>query len=103
MADKIYPKGIRVFPPRAGAPEWVLGTILLTPAELTAWLADNAQYLTDYKGNPQLRCQLLKGKDGPYITVDTYKAPEKAADESKAFNEMMDDGFKPNNDLPDGF
>jgi len=89
MADKVYPKGIRVFKPREGAPDWVLGTVLVTPSELNEWLAANAQYLTDYKGSPQLRCQLLKGKDGPYITVDTFKPEAKQPDQ--AFNKMMED------------
>ena len=72
--EKVYPKGIRVFKPRDGAPEWVLGTVLVTPHEIQQWIADNAQYMTDYQGNPQLKLDLLKGKDGPYVAVNTYKA-----------------------------
>ena len=77
MAEKIYPKGIRCFPARQGAPEWVLGSILVTPKELQEWIAANQQYMGEYQGNPQLKLDLLKGKDGPYIAVNTYKAGEK--------------------------
>ena len=77
--EKVYPKGIRVFKPRDGAPEWVLGTVLVTPHELQQWIADNAQYMTDYQGNPQLKLDLLKGKDGPYVAVNTYKPQSSTA------------------------
>lgn len=73
MADKIYPKGIRIFKPREGAPDWVLGTMIVTPSELEQWVKDNQQYMSDYNGTAQLKCDLLKGKDGPYIAVNTYK------------------------------
>lgn len=99
--EKIYPKGIRVFKPNAGAPEWVLGTLLLTPHELLAWIEQNKQYMSEYQGNPQLRCQLLKGKDVPYITVDTYKKTEAVPEQTnQAFNTLMD---APTSDFPDGF
>ena len=73
MAEKLYPKGVRCFAPRSGAPDWVLGQILITPHELLEWIAANQQYMGEYQGNPQLKLDLLKGKDGPYIAVNTYK------------------------------
>ena len=73
MADKIYPKGVRVFAPRQGAPSFVKGAVVITPNELIAWLRDNPDYLSDYKDQKQLRLDLLEGKDGLYVTVNTYK------------------------------
>lgn len=73
MAEKIYPKGLRCFAPRQGAPDFVLGTLIVTPSELSAWVEANQQYMTEYKGTPQLRLDLLKGNDGPYVAVNTYK------------------------------
>ena len=74
MADKIYPKGIRVFKPREGAPDWVLGQVVVTPVELVEWVQANLQYTSEYNGSKQIKLDLLKGKDGPYIAVNTYKA-----------------------------
>lgn len=81
MADKIFPDGIRVFKPRAGAPAFVKGSIVVTPNDLVAWLKKNPGYLKDYKGTKQLNLDLLEGKDGGlYMAVNTYtpaaKEPE---------------------------
>lgn len=73
---KIYPKGLRTFKPHDNAPDFVKGTLLITPNELIEWLKDNSQYLTDYKGAKQLKCQILDGKDGLYFQVDTWKKDE---------------------------
>lgn len=73
MAEqKIYPKGLRTFDKNANAPEFVLGTLIITPNELVAWLKENANYLTDYNGTKQLKLQILKGEKGVYFTVDTF-------------------------------
>lgn len=82
MADKIYPKGLRGFKPHATAPEFVLGTLIITPSELTGWMNENASLATDYKGTPQFRCQILKGDNGPYIVLDQYKAKEQHSEPS---------------------
>jgi hypothetical protein len=71
--DKVYPKGISVFNPRQGAPTFVKGTAVITLEELNDWASQNAQYLSDYKGQAQLKLNILEGDNGLYITVDTYK------------------------------
>jgi hypothetical protein len=48
-------------------------------------LKSNSNLLTDYKGEKQLRLQILSGKDGPYVCVDTYKPKEKVEDTSLPF------------------
>lgn len=73
MAEKIYPEGIRVFPKREKAPDFVKGSILITPNKLITWLKANENYLDEYKGEKQLRLDLLENEKGLYLTVNTYK------------------------------
>jgi hypothetical protein len=73
MADKIFPEGIRVFKPRANAPKFVKGSVVVTPNDLVAWLKANQQHLKEYKGKKQLTLDLLEGKDGGlYMAVNTF-------------------------------
>ena len=73
MSDKIYPKGLRTFPPREGAPDFVKGSLIVTMNELVRFGQDNPQLLTEYNGQKQLKLQMLDGRDGLYLLVDTYK------------------------------
>lgn len=79
MADQILPEGLRFFPKHANAPDFVLGTMIITPNTLFAWLKANPELLTDYNGDKQVRLQLLNSKQGKlYAAVDTYKAEPKS-------------------------
>ena len=71
--EKIYPKGIMCFPKHASAPSFVIGTVVITPNELFKWLKENESLLTEYKGEKQIKLQMLTGSKGPYMVVDTYK------------------------------
>lgn len=71
--DKVYPKGIRVFNPRQGAPTFVKGTLVITLEELQNWASQNPDYLSDYQNQAQLKLNILEGDNGLYLTVDTYK------------------------------
>ena len=73
----IYPKGLRVFKPHEKAPDFVKGTLLVTPNELVKFCKENLNLMTEYKGNKQLKCQILDGKNGLYVAVDTYKSDAK--------------------------
>ena len=81
MSEKIYPKGVRLFGPRDNAPDFVLGSLIITPNELVAWLKENSGLLTEYNGDKQLRLSLTRSKDGKGISasVDSYKPKEEAA------------------------
>lgn len=73
MADKIFPKGIRTFAPRQGAPDFVLGDIVVSIDELTQFVKDNPQYLSEYKGQKQLKLQLTRTQGGVLmLSVNTY-------------------------------
>lgn len=81
-SEKVFPKGLRSFKKNEKAPDFVLGTLLVTPNELVKWLKENPTYLTEYKGEKQLKLQILKGKEEGMLTfvVDTYKAAPKQSE-----------------------
>jgi hypothetical protein len=91
MAEKIYVDGLRTFPKRENAPSFVLGTLILTLDDLTAWWKANTQYLTDYQGKDQLKMQITQNDKGKInFTVDTWKKGD--AKEPKATATPEDDG-----------
>jgi hypothetical protein len=73
MADTIYLEGVRMFPPIDGAPDFVKGSGVIAINKLVKFLKDHPEYISDYKGEPQVKFQLLNGNAGLYFTVDTYK------------------------------
>ena len=81
MSEKIYPKGVRLFGPRDNAPDFVIGSLIITPNDLVAWLKENSGLLTEYNGEKQLRLSLVRAKDGKGISasVDTYKPKAESA------------------------
>lgn len=92
---KIYPKGLRAFKPHKNAPDFVKGTLIVTPRDLIDFCRENGNLLTDYKEVKQLKCQILEGNEGLYFVVDTWK-PEKK-EQSK--DQEVDD-FNDVDDLP---
>ena len=77
MSDTIIVKGLKTFKPHEKAPDFVKGTLMITPNQLVQFIKENEQYLTEYKGEKQLKCQILEGDYGLYFTVDTYKPESK--------------------------
>lgn len=67
--EKVKVEGIRGFNRNKNAPEFVLGSLIITPKQLTEWLNANSQHITEYNGEKQLKISLLKSKDGKYINV----------------------------------
>lgn len=77
--QNIYPKGITFFAPRQGAPEWVKGTMIVTPNDFFKWLKENESLLTESQYGKQIKFQLTdKG-----IKVDTWQ-PSKSMTERHA-------------------
>lgn len=82
MADQILPEGIRFFPKHEKAPDFVLGTMIITPNDLYEWLKSKPELLSEYNGKKQIRLQLLNSKQGKiYAAVDTWKPEPKAPTE----------------------
>ena len=74
MADQILPKGLRFFKKNDKAPDFVIGSMVVTPDELNAFCIDNPNLMTEYNGQQQLKVQVLRSKDGNlYCAVDTWK------------------------------
>lgn len=78
MNEKVYVKGINTFAERENAPDFVLGAMVINIPVFRKWVDENQQYLSDYKGDPQLRLTITYGKDGRVnFNVDTWKPTEK--------------------------
>jgi hypothetical protein len=77
MSEKIYVKGMRSFPKNEKAPDFVIGTLVITPNDLIKFIKENEQYLTDYNGEKQIKIQMLKSDKGATFVLDTYKKVEK--------------------------
>lgn len=71
--DNLYPKGIMCFGANDNAPDFVMGSVMITLEDLFEWAKSNSDLLTEYKGKKQIKMQLLKGDKGPYMKVDTFK------------------------------
>lgn len=79
-------KGIMTFNPNEKAPSFVLGTIVISVNQLKEWLNNEGkEYLTDYKGEPQLKLQVTSVKEGRgiMVAVDTWKPTPKDGNASK--------------------
>lgn len=75
MAEQILPKGVRLFNKHQNAPDFVIGSLVITPDDLNAFCIDNPGLMSEYNGAKQIRLQVLRSKDGNlYCAVDTYKA-----------------------------
>jgi hypothetical protein len=75
MAEKVYVKGIRSFKKSDKAPDFVLGDGVISINELKSFLDDfnTQEYITDYKGEPQLKIQFLTYEGKISVVVNTYK------------------------------
>lgn len=91
--NKTYPEGIRAFSPRENAPSFVKGKVVINVDEFIQWMKNNDKLMTDYKGKQQLTLDLLEGKTGYYLAVDTY---EKESPKGKTPQESL----PPADDLP---
>jgi len=72
--DKNFVEGMRYFPPREKAPDFVKGTISVEPAKLMEYLETQE---TDDKG--YVKFQIKLSKNGKYyLEVDTWKPENKS-------------------------
>lgn len=78
MSEQKFAEGIRVFNKHEKAPDFVIGSLVITLNELINFCKDNPGLLSDYKGEKQLKLQLQKSKNGNLVAViDTYKKDSK--------------------------
>lgn len=75
MSDKNFPQGINFYAPRAGAPDFVKGQIVVNPVEFAEFIRTNGQFIND-KG--QMRIDVKESRGGKmYCEVNTYGLQEK--------------------------
>ena len=73
MPDTIYIEGIRTFKPHDNAPDFIKASGVIAINPLVQFFKENPSYITEYKGEPQIKFQILDGKNGLYLVVDAYK------------------------------
>lgn len=66
--EKIYPKGIYANKKRDNAPDFVIGGISIKKYDLVEWLEGVEENEKGY-----INLDMLEGKDGPYLVVNTWK------------------------------
>jgi len=80
MADQILPEGLRFFNKHQNAPDFVIGSLVVTMNDLYEFCKAHPELLTEYNGKKQLKLQVLKSAAGNlYSAVDTYKPATQAA------------------------
>lgn len=97
-AEKVYADGIIVFKPKDGSPTFVKGDILIGIDVLMKWANDHPEYLHDYKGDRQIKLQLLDGTKGLYVTVNTYKKESTAPQSKKPVQQQRNNTVADNDD-----
>ena len=79
--EKIYPQGLMMFQPREGAPDFVKGKMIISLKEFFQWCKSQEEHYKHYKGANQLQFDILEGRNGLYVSLDTYKKPEPVSQE----------------------
>lgn len=78
MSKAVFAEGIRTFKKNEKAPDFVLGSVVISLNEFFSWCKKNENLMTDYKGVKQLKLQCLKSRDGGInFQVDTWKPEQK--------------------------
>lgn len=75
--EKVYPKGIYANKKRDNSPEFVLGGISIKKYDLMEWLESAEENDKGY-----INLDMLKGDDGPYLVVNTWKPTKKESEEA---------------------
>ena len=74
MDKKVYANGVRFFERSDKQPEFVLGSLIITPEDLQEWVNSNPEHTSTYKGKAQVKFQIKRSKDGKvYLDLDNYK------------------------------
>ena len=72
--QKVFPQGIRTFKKNDNAPDWILGSMVVSLNDFFDWCkGEGAKYQSDYKGTKQIRFDVTMTKDNrPNLVVNTY-------------------------------
>lgn len=88
--SNVYPKGFRFFKPRETAPSFVKSDVVINLKEFSEFVnsAETKQYLSEYKGNQQLKLTLKDGDNGYYFQVDTFKPQAKQEAQAETVSDL---------------
>jgi len=80
MATIIYPRGFNSFVRNPKAPDFVVGNVVINVRQFQEWVAEHPELLSEYKGEKQLKLNVLRAKDEDKLnfTVDTWKPEPKS-------------------------
>ena len=96
MSEK-FVSGVRMFDRRENQPDFVLGSLVITPDDIMDWVKQNPDKVSEYNGKRQVKFQVKRSREGKvYIELDTYGTPghEKKPSAAKTSNNGIDDlGF----------
>lgn len=101
MADKVFVKGFRTFNPKQGAPDWVLGDLIIDITDFKEFVNSNQHHLTEYNGKKQLKCQITRGQNGLLISVNTFKPAEQQSPRQHSSAGIMEGPATPLEDPDD--
>lgn len=74
MSEKKYVNGVRFFPKKESQPDFVIGSIVLNPEQIAQWAKENPDLCSDYKGQQQIKLDVLRSKQGEvYTQLNTFK------------------------------
>ena len=73
MADELLPEGLRFFNKKDTQPDFVVGALVVTMNDLFNFCKQNPDLITDYKGQKQLRLQLLRSSKGNLYANQGYQ------------------------------
>jgi hypothetical protein len=62
MAEKKFVDGLRTFAPRGNAPEYVLGSLIITIDDFQNWVNTHPELLGEYQGKKQLSLDITTNK-----------------------------------------
>lgn len=89
---KNYVDGVRLWERKDNQPDFVLGSLCITPEDLIAWMSENKDSTSDYKGKRQVKFQLKKSKQGKiFLELDTWKPSAGTARAEKSVVNTDDD------------
>lgn len=75
MADRPFVEGLRFWPARAGAPDFVIGSLSLDPKKLVGFLKAHGDSI-DTKGYFKIDILARKDGDGWSLVLNDYKKPQ---------------------------
>ncbi len=74
MSETKFVEGVRLFNKHEKAPDFVIGSMVISLNDFVKFCKENPDLLSEYNGVKQLKLQIQKSKQGNLIAVvDTYK------------------------------